>query len=316
MRFLRADRLTVVVVPNRGRRMVQYRRVEDASARSAGPRRQESKHMTPRRTTETPPRFKFDESYRLDVKEPSGLAYVPEMDRFVAIDDSSRALTTFVLKKHKLKSHVIESTRPRRDSVSDYEGIAYDSDRKRLIAVSERSGRIRVFGLVAGRGHGAESRLKQIGAGQLPRLGKTANKGVEGLAFLPAALAPDGRSHLVAVNEARPKAVLLIDPEVFEIRHRLALPGKWEKAIKDLSDVAVDPLSGHLFVLSDESRQILELELRVKDGELDLRKARRFDVEQKGTGKIDQPEGIAFDGDGDLYVTCEGSRCVYRYKRC
>ena len=32
------------------------------------------------------PRFKFDESFKIDVKEPSGLAYIPEMDRFVAVD--------------------------------------------------------------------------------------------------------------------------------------------------------------------------------------------------------------------------------------
>ena len=117
------------------------------------------------------------------------------------------------------------------------------------------------------------------------------------------------------MNEADPKAVLLIDPEALKIEHELALPRKWDKAIGDLSDVAVDPLSGHLFLLSDESRQVLELELRIKRGKLDLAKVQRFDIEERDTGKIKQPEGIVFDNDGDLYLTSEGSCRVYRYKR-
>jgi hypothetical protein len=35
-----------------------------------------------------PPKFKFDESFKLDLKEPSGLTYIPETDRFIAVDDS------------------------------------------------------------------------------------------------------------------------------------------------------------------------------------------------------------------------------------
>ena len=36
------------------------------------------------------------------------------------------------------------------------------------------------------------------------------------------------------MNEANPKAVLLIDPETLGIEHTLALPKKWDKAIGDL----------------------------------------------------------------------------------
>ena len=262
-----------------------------------------------------PATFRFADSYELDVKEPSGLAYIPELDRFVAIDDSSRTLVVFELTKHKLKADRLDSRPDKKDKISDFEGITYDPERRRLITVSERSRRIRVFRLLAGRRTGKLSGLQQVGDARLPKLGDNPNKGIEGLAFLPGRFAPDSRSHIVAVNEADPKAVLLIDPETLKIEHTLELPKKWDKVIGDLSDAAVDPLSGHLFLLSDESRQVLELELRIKRGTLDLAKVRRFDIEGRGTGKIKQPEGIVFDSDGDLYLTSEGSCLVYRYKR-
>jgi uncharacterized protein YjiK len=262
-----------------------------------------------------PPKFKFAESYKLRVKEPSGLAYIPELDRFLAIDDSSRTLVLFELTKHKLKAAHLDSRPHKKDKISDFEGVTYDPERRRLITVSERSRRIRTFRLLAKRPTSKPSGLEQIGDARLPKFGDNPNKGIEGLAFLPARFAPDKRSHIVAVNEADPKAVLLIDPDALEIEHELALPRKWDKAIGDLSDVAVDPLSGHLFLLSDESRQVLELELRIKRGNLDLGKVQRFDIEKRDTGKIKQPEGIVFDNDGDLYLTSEGSCRVYRYKR-
>ena len=193
-----------------------------------------------------PPKFKFAESYELRVKEPSGLAYIPELDRFVAIDDSSRTLVLFELTKHKLKAAHLDSRPHKKDKVSDFEGVTYDSERRRLITVSERSRRIRTFRLLAKRPTSKPSGLEQIGEARLPKLGDNPNKGIEGLAFLPGRFAPDNRS-----------------------------PGK-----------------------------------------LDLAKVQRFDIEERDTGKIKQPEGIVFDNDGDLYLTSEGSCRVYRYKRC
>jgi uncharacterized protein YjiK len=260
------------------------------------------------------PKFKFDESFKLDgVKEPSGLAYLPELDRFVAIDDSSRKLALLTLKKDKLRSDALPTSQ--RDAISDFEGVAYDPERKRLLTVSERSRRIRTFQMLADERRPGALELRETGQARLPALGENPNKGIEGLAFLPAQFAPDGRSHLVAVNEAEPKAVLLLDPESFEIRHQLPLPKKWDKDVKDLSDVAVDPVSGHLFVLSDESREVLELELRLQDGEPDLAKVQRFDIERKDSGKISKAEGLAFDREGNLYIASEGSRRLYRYRR-
>ena len=262
-----------------------------------------------------PPKFRFAESYKLQVKEPSGLAYIPELDRFVAIDDSSRTLVLFELTKHKLKAAHLDSRPHKKDKVSDFEGVTSNPERRRLITVSERSRRIRTFRLLAKRPTSKPSGLEQIGEARLPKLGDNPNKGIEGLAFLPAEVCAGQPLAHRRGERSRSKGRLLIDPEALEIEHELALPRKWDKAIVDLSDVAVDPLSGHLFLLSEESRQVLELELRIKRGELDLAKVQRFDIEERDTGKIKQPEGIVFDNDGDLYLTSEGSSRVYRYKR-
>jgi uncharacterized protein YjiK len=258
-----------------------------------------------------PARFDFDRAFELGSKEPSGLEYLPELDRFVSVDDASHELELLEVRRKRLRS---ESLKTSGKGESQYEGVAYDPERRRLLTVNEKTRRIRTFQILADERD--RPRLRELDAGgRLPKLGKDPNKGIEGLAFLPAALAWDGRSHLVAVHQTDPKAVLLLDPETFELQSQLALPRQWDRDVYDLSDVAVDPLSGHLFVISAGSRQLLELELREKDGEPDLRGVGRSDIEVKGTGEIPQAEGLAFDAHGNLFLSSEGSRQLYRYQR-
>lgn len=71
--------------------------------------------------------------------------------------------------------------------------------------------------------------------------------------------------------------------------------------VRDLSSLQYDERSGHLLALSDESRLILELDV---DGRplstLSLRKGRQ------GLQKtVPQPEGIAMDDDGTMYLVSE-----------
>ncbi|MFW9268871.1 SdiA-regulated domain-containing protein [Pseudomonas sp. NR3] len=71
--------------------------------------------------------------------------------------------------------------------------------------------------------------------------------------------------------------------------------------VRDLSSLQYDERSGHLLALSDESRLIIELDI---DGRplstLSLSKGRH------GLEKtIPQPEGLAMDDDGNLYVVSE-----------
>jgi uncharacterized protein YjiK len=71
--------------------------------------------------------------------------------------------------------------------------------------------------------------------------------------------------------------------------------------VRDLSSLQFDEISGHLLALSDESRQILELDTMGRPvGNVSLSKG------SMGLGKsVPQAEGIAMGADGTLYVVSE-----------
>jgi uncharacterized protein YjiK len=104
----------------------------------------------------------------------------------------------------------------------------------------------------------------------------------------------------VAVHEAHPRRVGLFAYPSLEVVALLDPPASGGK-LADLSDVAVDPRSGRLVLLSDQSQRIVLAELQGNDrlvavGEIDLPLKRK-----------DKPEGVDVDADGSLWVVCDGS---------
>lgn len=71
--------------------------------------------------------------------------------------------------------------------------------------------------------------------------------------------------------------------------------------VRDLSSLQYDERSGHLLALSDESLLVLELDVQGRPlSTLSLRQGRQ------GLSKsVPQPEGIAMDDDGNLYMVSE-----------
>jgi uncharacterized protein YjiK len=71
--------------------------------------------------------------------------------------------------------------------------------------------------------------------------------------------------------------------------------------VRDLSSLQYDERSGHLLALSDESRLIIELDINGRPiSTLSLSKGRQ------GLQKtVPQPEGLAMDDDGNLYLVSE-----------
>ncbi len=145
--------------------------------------------------------------------------------------------------------------------------------------------------------------LDSTGAEQLT-LGLDAggNSGYEGLAY-------DSRGQRLFVAKER-KPVQIIEvrgfpnlstdtPNILEVTSSQQRDA--ELFVRDLSSLQFDEHSGHLLALSDESRQILELDTQgrpvgnvsLSKGSIGLRKS------------VPQPEGIAMGDDGTLYLVSE-----------
>ena len=129
------------------------------------------------------------------------------------------------------------------------------------------------------------------------------NKGFEGLAWLPAALSPDGADALLVAHEAKPKRVLVLSPSDVSVRLELALDDVLDDALDDLADLAVDPVSGALLLLSDESARIgvarIEGAMLVNLGLIDL----PIDSDEK-------PEGITFVDDNTVAIVTDATARV------
>ena len=133
----------------------------------------------------------------------------------------------------------------------------------------------------------------------LERPGSTKNKGFEGLAWLAPRFSPTGRAALVAVHEHKPRRVCLCDLRTLVVTDDLKLPRAAKGVLDDLADVAVDPVSGLLLLLSEESRRIAVMRL-AHDG---LQLIQSFDLPLEDG---ERPEGLAFLAPSRLAVVTEG----------
>jgi uncharacterized protein YjiK len=102
------------------------------------------------------------------------------------------------------------------------------------------------------------------------------------------------------VHEARPRRVGLFTLPGLEQTHDLKLPGEAKDLLDDLADVTVDPVSGALLLLSDQSRRIAVVSLAgdrlVFDGSFDL-----------PLGRKEKPEGIDFADPARVIVVTDDS---------
>jgi uncharacterized protein YjiK len=184
--------------------------------------------------------------------------------------------------------------------LGDLEGLAADEDGRVVWALSEESGA--VIELPFGDGP-PRPRLR----GYLPRPGHRHNKGYEGLAFMPSRHSPTGRASLVAVHEAKPRRVAIFELPTLAQTHDLKLPRDAKAVLDDLADVTVDPVTGALVVLSQESRRLAVLTL---DGQaLRLQAVFELVLEKKA-----RPEGITFSKPSRLAVVTEGPAMLVEYR--
>lgn len=178
------------------------------------------------------------------------------------------------------------------EALGDLEGVTASEDGRRVWALSEEGGTL------------IELRVGRRGpivvrTGALTRPGSTKNKGFEGLAFVAARLSPTGRDAVIAVHEHKPRRVGVFDVRTLEQTHDLKLPPAAKAVLDDLADVAVDPRSGRLVLLSEQSRRLGVV--RLEGGSLQLEST--FDLPLAGE---ERPEGLAFLSPTRLAVVTEG----------
>jgi uncharacterized protein YjiK len=178
-------------------------------------------------------------------------------------------------------------------ALGDLEGMAVDKAHGTVWALTEEDGIVLALplGVTAGRA---------TVLGRLNRPGTKKNKGFEGLAFMPARLSPTRRASLVTVHERKPRRVGVFTLPGLEQTHDLKLPDEAKEVLRDLADVTVDPVTGALLLLSDQSQCIAVT--RISKGELVLTGSYELPLDEG-----EKPEGLDFASASRLLVVTDDS---------
>jgi uncharacterized protein YjiK len=260
-------------------------------------------------TPPSPAQLTLQDKRELDVKEASALVHL-DGERFLIGDDEhgiyfdDGQTTTLLLgsKKHK--------------GLAGIEGLCLSTDRSTLYALSEDTGTVYSMSLTEGE---PPTLSKPVKLKELESAGRIKNKGWEGLNILPGRFSEDGKERLVAVNEKYPRVIGVFSLPDMELESTLKPPSEADKHLRDLSDLAICPKTGHFFVLSDESSSIVELKRTSKinaapGGLLGGQKLEMVgfqEVERTGSSKA---EGISFSEDGkSLFVSTESPSLLHSF---
>lgn len=257
--------------------------------------------LASRRST-GPAQFRPTTRLPVPVKEPSDVVALPGGAMLVVSDLSDKIALV-----RPDGSHLKVKLEGVKDGKSGLEAAAYDPRTRSLFVVSEEKGQLLRFKLDLEKG---KAKLEE----KIPLLAD-GNKGVEGLTFLPGDRSPTGRPQLVVAKEGKPRALFLLDADGSGKLHPIKLDPALEKACKDFAALAVDPLSGHLFVGSQESATAAEVTLvRGRHG-LEARLLSRTALTDAKGKPLERCEGLTFDAFGNLHALLEDGRELCRYQR-
>ncbi|NLD15288.1 MAG: SdiA-regulated domain-containing protein [Gammaproteobacteria bacterium] len=186
--------------------------------------------------------------------------------------------------------------------VADPEGVEALSD-GRFAMVDERRGKLILFSLPLDNELDLDQALQLDLGGLEDAFMYPRNKGLEGIAW-------DSRnSRFILAKERDPHALysMAFDLETSRAGPLVELPAG-ELFMRDISGLDLDPNTGHLLVLSDESRMLLELDSKGEPVSF-----MSFMTGFNGLGQsISQAEGVAMDARGVIYVVGEPN-LFYRF---
>ena len=256
--------------------------------------------------------IEFKPAGRLDtgVKEASDVVALPG-GRFLVVGDTSDKVG--VISGDGFRKMVKLEGLPKHKA-SQFEGVAYDPVKKNLLLSREESRQILRYDWdPAG---DKEPKLKKT-YDYSDDLGGPANKGIEGLTWVSGKTSPTGRPALIGVQEGNPRELVVFDANGGGGKPRsIKLDEDAKKMCADLSAIALDPVSGQLFVTSDESSRVAQIQLvEGKNHTLEAKLVSSFEVNDEKGKKLPRIEGLTFNEKGDLYVLTENDGVLRRFER-
>ncbi|GAB4280730.1 MAG: hypothetical protein Kow0029_25490 [Candidatus Rifleibacteriota bacterium] len=180
--------------------------------------------------------------------------------------------------------------------LDDLEGVAISSDQKKLYFLSERRGQISCSDLKI---EGNEVSLSApMLLGTLPEITRKRNKGWEGICIINL----NGIDHLLAVHQEEPKAIAILELPALKLFTMCELPLGLDEQLKNLSDVAVDRKTGHIYLLSGKSSRFIEVAAKIttRIEELDIVSSTKLKGDLNG-----KPEGITFNGRDQVVIVTD-----------
>lgn len=185
------------------------------------------------------------------------------------------------------------------DGESQLEGVGYAPPSRRLVVVREEESEAWRYTWRAD----AVGDPRPDGVVALSISGPR-NKRLEGIAYVGPEWSPSGAPQWVLVKEGQPKALWLAS-ERLEDRTAVALPDSLAHALEDFSAVAVDPLTGHIVIASQESAACARLRIQRRGSSYEAVLLKVLTLTDERGAPLVRVEGITFDAQGRLYALTE-----------
>ncbi len=250
------------------------------------------------------PTYALRGKVKVGVEEPSDVTEIPG-GRFLVVSDLSNKAG---LIDPKGRTTLVPLEGISGKTASSLEAVAYFPHLKRLFVGAEEGNVLHRY--TYDPDSGRPPRLEESRA--LP-LGASRNKGIEGLAALPAQHSPLKRDGLLAVKEGKPRSLYLLDDQGAGALKKFKLEREVLEVCGDFSAVAVNPKTGHVFITSDETGMAAELKLTKGRSGLKGSLIRAFPLRDEKGKPLERVEGVTFNATGEMFILTENGRTLYRY---